>query len=477
VESFEAENPSVDLASRDVLRGVFSRNIQRRKVAYRELGQVSEEREAIARAEDLMAWQDDPEETTRGIADYVLGVCQDVLITVMDNVDRLDLANQLHAFQLTLWFMQRTKCFVVLQMRDETYERYKDRPPLDTFRTGITFHITPPRFVDVVKRRLELSLEYLQNSIGDKQSYATETGWRITYPTATLENFLRRLYTDIFDRRRNISRVLEALAGRNVRRALDMFVSIITSGHLSETAITSTVIGGGGIPITEHDILKILMRTEYRLASDHSGFVFNVLSCKPEWQKPTNFLLIDILYLLAASRKRTGEIGLEGYFTCRFVANELQRRGYIPEDVLDGLNLLLRKELIAADHMNFTSVGYDDSVKILASGFMHVRILVGRIEYLYGIIPTTPIFDQAVARQLAEYVRVEMTRGRTTVYQRVQAVEILYKYLLQQQEAQVSPLPSTDDTGAAYVLKHIEEAIRHVRNISTSAVTPDLLDL
>jgi hypothetical protein len=477
IESFQSENPTLDLTSRDVLRGIFSRNIQKRRVVYEELGSVSREREAIARAEDLKEWQDNPEETARGIADYVLGSRREVLVTVMDNVDRLDLANQLHAFQLTLWFMQRTRCFIILQMRDETYERYKDRPPLDTFRTGITFHITPPRFVDVVKRRLELSLEYLNDSIGENQSYAIETGLRITYPTATLESFLRRLYSDIFDRRRNISRVLEALAGRNVRRALDMFVSIITSGHLSETAITSTVLGGGNIPITEHDILKILMRTEYRLASDHSGFVFNLLSCKPEWQKPDNFLLVDILYFLAVNRKRTGQIGLEGYFTCRFVADELQRRGYIPEDVLDGLNLLLRRELIAADHMNFSSVGYDDSVRILASGFIHVRILVGRIEYLYGIIPTTPIFDQTVAEQLADYVRIEMARGRTNIYQRVRAVETLYAYLLRQREAQIAPLPHSADTGTDYVLKQIDGALKHFRNVNTKADGPDLLDL
>jgi hypothetical protein len=477
VESFQSENPTIDLASREVLRGIFSRNIQKRKVAYEEIGRASKEQEAITRAEDLMAWQDNPEESARGIADYVLGNRQEVLVTVMDNVDRLDLANQLHAFQLTLWFMQRTKCFVVLQMRDETYERYKDRPPLDTFRTGITFHITPPRFVDVVKRRLELSLEYLQKSMGEEQSYAIETGLRITYKKSALEKFLKHLYADIFDRTRNISRILEALAGRNIRRALDMFVSIITSGHLSETAITSTVLSGGGISISEHDILKILMRTEYRLASDHSGFVFNVLNCRPEWQKPDNFMLIDILYLLAVNRKRTGQIGLEGYFTCRFVADELQLRGYVPEDVLDGLNMLLRSELIAADHMNFSSVGYDDSVKILASGFMHVRILVGRIEYLYGIIPTTPIFDQNIARQLAEHVRVEMARGRTNVHQRVRAVEKLHAYLVQQQRRQVAPFSGSDDTGASYVLKHIEGALNHFRNVNDTVDAPDLLDM
>ena len=138
----------------------------------------------------------------------------------MDNVDRLDLPNQLAAFQLTLWFLELTRAFVVLQMRDETYERFKDKPPLDTYRTGVVFHISPPRFVDVVKRRLELSMEYLSMERQEDQYYEIESGLRIRYTHAELESFLKRLYAALFDRRRNISRVLEALAGKDVRRAL-----------------------------------------------------------------------------------------------------------------------------------------------------------------------------------------------------------------------------------------------------------------
>jgi hypothetical protein len=475
-ESFQTENPGIDLTSREVLRGVFSRNIQRRRAIYEDLTKASPEQAAAVKADDMRNWQDDPEETARGIADYVLGHRREVLCTVLDNVDRLDLTNQLHAFQLALWFMQRTRCFIILQMRDETYERYKDRPPLDTFRTGITFHITPPRFVDVVKRRLELSLEYIAANTENWQSYAIESGMRISYPASRLETFLRHLYTDIFDRKRNISRVLEALAGRNVRRALNMFVNIITSGHLSETAVTSTVMGGGTVPITEHDILKILMRTEYRFFSDRSGFVSNIFATEAEWQKPDNFLLIEALYFLALNRKRVGQIGLEGYFTCRFLAGELQRQGYVVEDVLAALNLLLRRELIAADHMNFVSVGFDDSVRILASGFMHVRILAGRLEYLYGVIPTTPIFDKDVARQLAEFVKTESTRSRISAHQKVRAVEILYAYLLRQKKIDLTPFSNSASTGASYVLKHIAGALEHFRNSSGSA-HDDELDL
>ncbi|MGA9527621.1 MAG: type I restriction enzyme HsdR N-terminal domain-containing protein [Terriglobales bacterium] len=476
-ESFQRENLGLDLTSSEVLRGVFSRNIQKRRGVYELLEATSPERAAIAKADDLKMWQDDPEETARGIANYVLGVRQEVLIAVLDNVDRLDLKNQLDAFQLALWFMQRTKCFVILQMRDETFERYKNRPPLDTFRTGIIFHISSPRFVDVVKRRLELSLEYLAANAKEQQTYAIETGLRFTYPRSRLENFLQHLYSNIFDRKRNISRVLQSLAGRDVRRALDMFVSIITSGHLSETSITSTVIGGGTIPINEHDILKILMRTEYRFFSDRSGFVSNILAASPKWEKPDNFLLAEILYFLAVNRKKVGQIGLEGYFTCRHVAEELQRLGYVPDDVLDALNVLLARELIAADHMNFVSVGPDDSVRILASGWMHVRILAGRLEYLYGIIPTIPIFDKAVARQLAEFVTMENSRGGINPHQKVRAVEILYTYLLRQKQTDFTPFSVSNDTGSAYILKHIAGAIGHFHRSSAGARSdPDELD-
>ena len=71
-------------------------------------------------------------------------------------------------------------------------------------------------------------------------------------PTTELGRFLQELYVELFERRRNIARIMESLAGKDVRRALDMFVSIITSGHLGEDQITSQVRGGGEMKITEH---------------------------------------------------------------------------------------------------------------------------------------------------------------------------------------------------------------------------------
>lgn len=479
VDAFQAENPSIDLYSAPVQRGVFSRNLQKRRSVYDELERVSPEKAAAQRAADMAKWQDDPKELTQGIATYILGSLHQVLVVVMDNVDRLALEGQLTAFNVALSFMALTKCFVILQLRDETYERFKDKPPLDTYRSGITFHISPPRFIDVVKRRLELSLEYLTAHASEVQRYTLESGMRIAYPKSSLGYFLGQLYIELFERRHNISRILEALAGRDVRRALEMFVSVITSGHLSEASITSSVMGAGAIPIKEHNVLKILMRTDYRFASDQSGYIVNVFGFDKEWERPDNFIMIEALYHLTINRKKRGQIGLEGYFTCRSIANALQRFGYVPEDVLAALTYLLRKQLITADHMNHTAVTFDDSVHILAAGFMHLRVLPERLEYLYGVLPTVPIADQDVANKIAEVLEVENSAGDVPGSAKARAVRSLYQYLVGQEERLRKRDVHTDarQSGAKYVLGKISSALQHYFSRGGShSDSPDVLD-
>ncbi len=275
------------------------------------------------------------------------------------------------------------------------------KPPLDTFRAGIAFHISPPRFIDVVRKRLDLSLQYLAARAESTQTYELPSGYAYR-PTTELGRFLQELYFELFERRRNIARIMESLAGKDVRRALDMFVSIITSGHLGEDQITSQVRGGAAIRITEQNLLKILMRTDYRLFSDNSGSISNIFSFENEWNRPSNFLLIEILFFLASSRKRAGQIGIEGYFTVEHICELMQKMGYDPEDTAKAVKLALNRYLIDADHMGNVSVGLTDSVKIGASGFIHLRTLVERLEYLYGVLATTCVTDGDVLATIAD---------------------------------------------------------------------------
>lgn len=479
ISSFERENASLDIYSADVLKGAFARRIQQRKAAYEMLRTISLEEETRERAKDIAQWQSDPTIFAGGIANYVVGGTGKNLIVVMDNVDKLELENQLDAFQLALWFMERSKAFIILQMRDETYERFKNKPPLDTFRGGIAFHISPPRFVDVVKRRLELGIEYLAERSPAKQEYVLDNGARVVLPTNELGHFLKALYLALFGKRNNVSRVLEALAGRDVRKALEMFVSIVTSGHLSTSAITSTAVGEGGIPIAEHQIIKILMRTDYRFFSDVSGYVSNIFHYDNEWAKPDNFLLTEILFYLIMNRKRRGEIGLEGYFSVRGICDHIQKLGYDPEDIFKGVNYLLHRELIIADNFNFREVGLDDCVKIQASGFMHMRVLCERIEYLYGLIPVIPIADEKVAAKLANFINRESIHGEISATEKARAVEVLFKFLCDEvtRLREKNPFYEAATSGAAYALKMMDSALKRFFDHNARQLNPNQLDL
>ena len=98
--------------------GVFSRNIQRRKGTYEALRKASPTEESDA-SKGLVGMVGRPE--TIGAQNRRLHnrYPPEMLVVIMDNVDRLELKDQLHAFQLTLSFMAETRSFVILQMRDK----------------------------------------------------------------------------------------------------------------------------------------------------------------------------------------------------------------------------------------------------------------------------------------------------------------------------------------------------------------------
>lgn len=467
VESFKEENGFDALCSSNWPK-VFAVDLARRKAIYEDISLSSAEQAGMARANDLSRWIEDYRKIAKGVARYFQGDLGDdghTVVVVMDNVDRLGKDEQLEVFRLSLWFMSQTRCFVILNLRDDTYERFKNEPPLDTYRAGVTFHIRPPRFIDVVKRRLELASNYLAKEVSDRLEYWTGPA-RISYPKTMIGDFLRELYDTIFDRHENLSQVIQGLAGRDLRKALAIFESVLRSGHLSEERITSQIRGGGGsFDVTEDVILKTLMRGGYQFHSQHSGFVANLFYCDPKWERPSNFLIVDILFWLYANRKTVGQLGIQGYFTIEAIARDLELRGYVESDVIGACGYCLLQGLMEADHFGRQISGKADSVKITYSGFVHLRILIDRIEYLYGILPTVPFFNRSYAESLSKTIDREVQSGDVAWPLKIQAVETLLRQLRDQYKAGVSSFPAFggENTGASFVVDRIERTVEVLR--------------
>jgi hypothetical protein len=108
-------------------------------------------------------------------------------------------------------------------------------------------------------------------------------------------------------------------------------------------------------------------------------------------------------------------------------------------------------------------------VKVTAAGFIHLRVLCERFEYLYGVLTVTPISDSQTALEISEYLHRENQMGQLGAFQQVRAIELFLEYLRKQFAHLKAAYPEfgNDRAGAAYAIKQIDSAVRYFRNPTT----------
>lgn len=479
VESLAEEGAPFDIRQAADQERIFSSDLADRNAYYDRMEAVGIGRGELERARDIEQWRFDALKLTKGISRYLQGDRGDNLIVVFDNVDRREAKAQLAAFQTALWFMDQTRSMVILQMRDSTFEAYKHESPIDTYRTGQIFHISPPRFVDVVKRRLELSLDHLAKEAPEQIRFKSTSGIAFSYPKSRSGVFLTGIYNELFQRPNNVSRVLEALAGRNVRRALDMFFAIVTSGHMPDDVIASVAQGTGFRGFPEYITLRALIRQDYRFFNNNSGFVANIFYCDTRWKRPSNLIIPEILYFLISQRKIRGDNGQTGFVALSRLLSEMEALGFVREDVFDAARFCLSKELIEVDTSSLTAIRDQDSLKASASGWAHMRLLAARLEYVHSVLPTTPVNDPALLARVADLMHAESRSGQLPFYQAMQVVQVFENYLREQAKS-LDAHPGffgRVHSGTRYVIAKVQEALSYGRRDAVAPRTaPDALD-
>ena len=216
LESFEKEYPDFDLFAQANLRRIFAPDINRLRKIYGPAAQANPEAFELKLASELATWTVDAQRFAKSLCRFLSGDQRKAVVAVFDNVDRRDREQQIRIFPVAQWFRSETRAFCLVSLRDETYEQFKGEPPLDAFINSIHFTITPPRFIDVIRKDFELCISYAAEETPDKLTYSLPDGIKITYPATRLGEFLRTLYLDIFRSGRRVSWLLEALSDRNV---------------------------------------------------------------------------------------------------------------------------------------------------------------------------------------------------------------------------------------------------------------------
>lgn len=416
-------------------------------------------------ADELYKWTNDPLKFSSSLLRYHGGDRGKAIIVVFDNVDKRDRDQQLRVFQQVQYFREQHRCTVILSLRDETYDAFRNHPPLDAFLKPFIFRIQPPRFLDVAAKRLDLIIEELTAKAPSTNEFSLPNGIRVKYPNTRLGLFLRGVYAALFAPRRKLRLVLEALAGKNVRRALEMFAEILMSGHLTGDKVFSTSFKRGEVSIPEHLALRILMRTKYRYFRNGRGYIYNVFSVDPESPTTSNFLVIELLGDLSRNRKVQGDLGIQGYQSVQQIVARISALGYRPEDVLWALQSTLQFGLVTADNQRSDKLEDDGYVRISASGHFHLHFLTKRFEYVAGVALDTAITDYTVAKRIGHLAR-SGAHTKSRLRSRIEAAELFCTEMREElSRTEGLPVLQNADLGVSKdVVESVTEAVAYVQS-------------
>ena len=462
VESMNELEYDGNLYSHDNLRRFFSQEInQRNKGVYAEIFTSNRRLYVEKITEDLRQWTDDKVKLTLCICRHLIGEARRPVVVAFDNVDRRDSSQQLRIFQSVNWFKENTRSFCIICLRDTTFENHKGDPPLDAFSRAPIFYIQAPLFTHVVKRRLDLMIEYLIEEAGNSHSYDLPNGVRVTYPTTRIGIFLTKIYMNLFLETRPIAMVLDGLSGRDVREALNMFADLLNTKHIPETVLTQTVIAEGNYSIPEFTVLRGLMRTSYRMFANDHGYMTNIFELPEGLTYPSPFMLVEILAFLIQHRKKQGDSGAEGFYTVKTVATEMERLGYYSSDTRIAVEHLRNHHLLISDFQSKDQLEVDDLVRIHSSGFIHVRFLTKRLEYLAGILPTVTYFEESIAKEVGHTWVAHLDSPDISRGNKIRTVELFLSYLerMYKLRTERNPFFAHANWGAKYVIQNIQKTL------------------
>jgi len=190
-------------------------------------------------ADELLKLQRDDVILAKSLARYVCAGPRKLLVIALDNCDKRTRDEQLTMFQVAQWVRTEFRCLVVLPLRDVTFDRHRYEPPLDTAIKALTFRIEPPPFIEVLQARVRLALREMEAmaTTAPKLSYVLPNGIHVSYPASDQSMYLASILRSLYAHDRFVRRIMTGLAGRDVRRALEIFLDFCTSGHIGEDEI------------------------------------------------------------------------------------------------------------------------------------------------------------------------------------------------------------------------------------------------
>lgn len=323
-----------------------------------------------------------------------------LVVLVLDNCDKRTLGEQLLMFEAAQWVQTEFRALVVLPLRDETYDNFREKPPLDTALKDLVFRIEPPPFHHVLVTRIQLALDQLSKSAPKSYKFDLPNGFKVEYAATDQAYYLTSMVRSVFEHDHQIRRMLDGLSGRNLRVAFELFLEFCRSGHITEDYIVNIRQHKGEFTLPLSVVLTILLRKSFRFYDSDRGHLKNLTDIDPKDARPNYFTRLMILRWLDVKFSESGPTGLKGYFPIRETISELALYGLDPKAIHREIEHLAKARCVVAEDFRTDGLSEEDLIRLAPAGFVHLELL-GNANYWGAIAEDTWYTDDKVAKDVA----------------------------------------------------------------------------
>ncbi len=379
----------VNIFERDFARRVYAQDLAEfRESPWGELAETNEAKYREKEIEHLAGLLEKREEHLKRSLDHLSEHGKHQVVTILDNVDQRESAFQDRIFVLAETLAKTWPGTVFVALRPDTFNRSKRAGALTAYQPRV-FAVAPPRVDDVIQKRLSFGRAQIT---AHGRLPATHQAVR---NTDDLYNYLDILARS-FRRRDELKELIDNLSGGNIRRALELLTTYISSPHAGAERALKTYDERGAYFIPYHVFLKAIMLGDRSHYDPSSSLVANLLDISTD--DPREHFLLPILLSLL---RRTAEPGVhEGYVPVGRVYSFCQDLGFTPVQIAWQLDRAVAANLIEVSPLD----GAPELYRSTSIGNYTEQRLLSTFTYIDEIIVDTPVTDD-IRRAVLEDVR------------------------------------------------------------------------
>lgn len=425
ISQFKDLNPQIDFNDLSFIQKLYNQEISALKKGVLSLLDPESEKYKIILVEKIMSFQEDLDLTLFCYIRELVHINGKDLIIILDNCDKRNLEEQLLMFEVANWIKDNIKAIVFLPLRDTTFDHFRNQKPLDTVVKDLIFRINPPSLEKVIYQRIKYASRLSEKSTDNY--YYLPNGWKVNYPSTDELNYLKSIITSLFQNF-FFKRLISGLAGRDIRKGIEVFLDFCKSGHISETEILKIKRAKGEYILPNHIISRVFMRGNRLYYSDDESRIKNLFHSNPSDDLPDPFLRVSILKWLYDNRRKKGPSGIIGFHRIDELIKVLMTFGHSPEKVKSQLFFLLKNSLIISESQDVNEIRIDELISINPPGIVHYELL-NNIDYLSACSENIWYKTVSIAENISKDMSGQGTFSHLSINNNISHSESMIKYL------------------------------------------------